>query len=583
MKRYLIIILTVMFLLVWAGLLLADNRTDTKSARGKSIDAGLLPEELKSMQIEDKFIKSNESDVGTIQKASGQVIVMHKDSNKAYYAITGDAVYQQDVFYTLKDSRCRIRFKTEDIITMGENGKIIVEEISEDSASKEKKSVMSMLRGKAMFYVMRLFKYKKISASVKTPTAVMGVRGTKFGVEVRKAGEKIADISNESLIYLAENGSGNFETIIHGFDGTVDVTSNADGSSNAVGAGESLFVDNLGAGNVEPTDPDIANQFIQQTEGGGFIIAGLLGLGADDTGDVINNIINSAGTDTDGYMENISQNIIGLVQDNPDNVDLTEDNSEVIEQTSPVNRIGYFTGMLTANISASVQYAGTYTSTSPQNLANPDAEAKFGSYSMKIDASSGMSDAKLTSLETSYGDNISGNYPVGFTKLGNSSYMEWGYWTQTQPMSGSYTYYVDNMGYYIAGDLTTEIDMMALAGTFTYAGDVMGTYWTSSNGVPVTGNFTCDIDFTNRQVSNFDLNFSGSGHSGSVTGADGILTSGSPNFQIGSTAATLDTWPADFNANVSLYGPEAKEIGGAWTMDSMHGGNASGILEGTKQ
>ncbi|MFH2043995.1 MAG: FecR family protein [Pseudomonadota bacterium] len=574
MKRYLIFIFTVMFLLVWAGLLLADNRTDSKGFRGKSVDAGLLPEELKSIQIEDNFIKSNESDVGTIQKASGHVVVLHKDSNKAFYATAGDAVYQQDVFYTLKDSRCRIRFKTEDIITMGENGKIIVEEVSEDSAAKEKKSVMSMLRGKTMFYVMRLFKYRKISASVKTPTAVMGVRGTKFGVEVRKAGEKIADLSDESLIYLAENGSGNFETIIHGFDGSVGVTSNADGSTNTVGAGESLFVDNLGAGNVEPTDPNIANQFIQQTEGGGFILAGLLGSGADDAGDVIDNIITTAGAD--GYLENISQNITTLTT-------LTTDVS-----TRPVNKLGYFTAMLKANI-PTVVHGGTYTSTSLQNLANPDAEAKFGSYSMKIDASSGMSDAKLTNLATSYGDTISGNYPITSTERGHNAYMEWGDWTQPLPMSGTYTYYVDNKGYYIVGDPTSATDMMTLlhnaSGWWSYTGGAEGTYWTSTGGTDMTGTFDAKVNFMDGAIEEFNLSVSKDGFIASVENASGSLTTGSPEFQLSGGAAQIDSTSMGFTANGSFYGPAANSIGGAWAIEPISAGtdHATGIFHGTNQ
>ena len=49
-----------------------------------------------------------------------------------------------------------------------------------------------MLRGKVMFYAVRLFKYRTASMSVKTPTAVVGVRGTKFGVEVRMMGADVA-------------------------------------------------------------------------------------------------------------------------------------------------------------------------------------------------------------------------------------------------------------------------------------------------------------------------------------------------------------------------------------------------------
>ncbi|MBU3948191.1 MAG: FecR family protein [Proteobacteria bacterium] len=571
MKRHLIFLLfTVLILPGWACLSFADNKTDTNIVRGKSVSESLLPDELKSIKVEDYFIKSNELPAGTIQKASGHVVVVHKDTNKAYYAINGDTVYQQDVFYTLKDSRCRIRFNTEDVIIMGENGKIIVEEVTEDNVSKSKKSVMSMLRGKAMFYVVRLFKYKSILASVKTPTAVMGVRGTKFGVEVRKAGEKIADLSDESLIYLAENGSGNFETIIYGFDGTVDVTSVADGSTNSVGAGENLFIDNLGAGNVEPTDPNIANQFIQQTEGGGFILSGIPGSIEEVAGDNI--IINTDSSDS--YMDNVSQTLTGLTID---------------ESARPVNKFGYFTSMLTM-VEQNNNYTGTYISTSMQNLDHHGAVATdivYENGDMKLDASGGLINAKLTDLQVNE-DTISGNYPVSFSELGHNVYLEWGYWTQTAPMNvNSYSYVVDNRGYYIVGDPTLANDMAILhnlGGWWSYTGGAEGTFWTNTGGDSMTGSFDAKVNFMENDISEYNLSVTGGGHSASVTDASGVLTNESPNFSLSGGNSAIDGQQATFSAYGSFYGPAAQGIGGAWSINPVStGGHATGIFHGSNQ
>ncbi len=285
-------------------------------------------------------MESKRSPAGSIQYATGHVVVLHTDTNRAYFAVAGDTVYQQDVFYTLKDSRCRIKFSTEDIITMGENGKVVADEIVDDQVAKKKSSIISMLKGKAMFYVVRLFKYKTVSASVKTPTAVMGVRGTKFGVEVRKVGEKVADLSDDSFIYLAQNEPGNFETIIHGFDGEVEVNSPADGSTNTVGAGETLVVDNIGAGDVEPTDPNAANQFIQDTEGGSGGTGGTEGAdaGGGEGG-------GSTGDTGDNASESLAQTLTGLANDQTENVEPPYPST--IPPTGPTDRMGYFTAMLT--------------------------------------------------------------------------------------------------------------------------------------------------------------------------------------------------------------------------------------------
>jgi hypothetical protein len=60
---------------------------------------------------------------------------------------------------------------------------------------------VSIFRGKAMFFVVKLFKFRKTAASVNTPTAVCGVRGTKFGVEVTQEGSKSA---RAIPVYLAD-------------------------------------------------------------------------------------------------------------------------------------------------------------------------------------------------------------------------------------------------------------------------------------------------------------------------------------------------------------------------------------------
>ncbi|MBU1712198.1 MAG: hypothetical protein KKD47_03745, partial [Proteobacteria bacterium] len=101
MKKYFFIsLIAVLFLLGWVTL----SVSDTGIPRGKSAAASLLPDELKSIKVDDYFVESKRSPAGLIQSATGHVVVVHTDTNRAYFAVTGDAVYQQDVFYTLKDS-----------------------------------------------------------------------------------------------------------------------------------------------------------------------------------------------------------------------------------------------------------------------------------------------------------------------------------------------------------------------------------------------------------------------------------------------------------------------------------------------
>ncbi len=571
MKKYLFVSLAVFsILLVFFSLSAAAAGVP----RGKSAAPGLIPDELKSMQIEDYFVESKGNSVGSIQNATGHVVVVHKETNRAYFAATGDAVYQQDVFYTLNDSRCRIKFSTEDIITMGENGKVVADEIVDDQVLKKKSSVISMLKGKAMFYVVRLFKYKTVSASVKTPTAVMGVRGTKFGVEVRKIGEKVADLSDNSFIYLAQNEPGNFETVVYGFEGTVDVTSTADGSTQTVGAGENLVLDNAGAGNVEPTDPNRANQFVGETEGGGT--------GGTEGADAGGGEGGSAGETGDNTSESIAQTLTGLANDQ------TNDQSTTTTE-GPTGRMGYFTAMLTLNSDGYYNNNGVFVSGSLQDLNGTGKSAgdiAGSGTTMNVDGLAG-DDGKLASV-TGGAYPITGPYPISRTELDHNAYMEWGYWTQTAPMlDGMYDNWVNNRAYYIAGDNTTDIS--ALNQVWSYTGGAEGTYWTANSGLPggginMTGSFNATVNFSTPGVTDFDLTVTGGGHSVSIANATGSL-SGS-DFALSGGTWQLDSISAAAKAGYgTVYGPNAEAIGGVWGVKAYISPDyqyATGIFHGTR-
>ncbi len=582
MKKYLFVSLLAFSIML---VLFSFSVADTGIPRGKSAP-GVLPDELKSMKIEDYFVESKGLPAGSIQSATGHVVVVHKDTNRAYFAATGDAVYQQDVFYTLKDSRCRIKFSTEDIITMGESSNIAVEEIVDNRISKEKKSSVNMLKGKVMFYVVRLFKYKKVSASVKTPTAVMGVRGTKFGVDVRKVSEKVADLSDTGFIYLAQNEPGSFETVVYGFEGTVDVTSTGDGSTQTVGAGETLVIDNLGAGNVEPTDPDTANQFVGETEGGGGT-GGSGSSGEEGTGEGGGETGDTGALD-DNSVEDIAQNLTGLT--------INEQSLPTETDVWPVNGFGYFTAMLTRyNSEVGYDNNGVFVSNSLQDLKGTDLNAEdiINGYTMYVDELAG-DNGKLAAVD--YGDGgifPEVPYPVSRTVLAHNEYMVWGYWTQNATMPDDYgdDNWVNNRGYYIAGDNTSDIDMgnlQLLEGSWLYSGGAHGTYWTSDGGVNMTGVFDANVNFMDNQIDLFNLAVAGGGHNASVAGASGSFE-GTSHFELSGGSAFIDGIPesvpnADFNASGSFYGPAAQSIGGVWSIMEIEGSNAAtGIFHGDKQ
>ncbi len=606
MKKYFFMaLIVVLFLFGLVSLSVAN----TGFPRGKSAAADILPDELKSVKIEDYFIESKGLPAGWIQNATGHVVVVHKDTSRAYFAATGDTVYQEDVFYTLKDSRCRIMFSTEDIITMGENSKVVADEIVDDRISKEKKSSISMLKGKAMFYVVRLFRYKNISANVKTPTAVVGVRGTKFGIEVRKTGEKVADVSDDSFIYLAQNEPGNIETVVYGFEGTVDVTSTVDGIMQTLGAGENLVLDNAGAGDVEPTDPNTANQFVRETESGGSDGGG----GSGSSGEV--------GTDKSGGDTGAGVEEGGETGETGNTTDTdSEDVAQTLSAQSigiPGTRVGYFSAILTRFDGANTYLADVYANYSRVDISSSSVSGKSIVDPAGSMTAVGTGSDELTSYLTRINTVAGGPYDSGDLgttcemdndvntpgwpadeTLGQNSYMKWGFWRMSRWVPGDSTpaFAITDRAYYVEGLPTSDAAVVGMSGAYTYEGPAWGTYFDGDGGKDMTGSFKCGINMTDKTVTDFDMSVSGGGRAASIGNASGSFFGSSGEFKItGGDWFLTNSSPLNIvtggviqsGANAlctgSLFGPNAEHMGGVWAMDKGSGDNAAvGIFVGDK-
>ena len=604
MKRHILVVLFAVTLML-TGLQAAPSRADTDFDRGNAVPGEALPEALKALDVKDYYVASGAEPVGLIQTVTGHVVVLNGETGEAYFAAAGDAVFQQDALFTLEESRCRIKFITEDVVTMGENTRIDIDELVDDRELQKKKSTISMLKGKAMFYVIPLFRYKDVSTTVKTPTAVCGVRGTKFGVEV-------------TFLDLAQASPSDAETIVYGFEGEVEVYSPVDGTTQMVGEGENLQLSSFGAGTVQDMDTGMAEQFMSDTEApepeGEEPVEGNEGVGEPvEATEEEGAAEEEGGGEADSAVTTDTGDTATITTDTDDTIDVTQEQSNKYvekvepepEPTSPVTTVdqrptkhfGYFTGMLTmANgtktfkhlyLSKSLQDFDSATVEAIDQLPDPDLI-------MQVDGSEDYDDPNITSLEVEL-DIIDPNaFPstIQGEILGHNAYMEWGYWTQTQAMPGQSVavYFFDNRGYYVFGDYTTNGRMSDLAlneVSGTYSGDAHGTYWTDTGGANMSGSFSAHVTFASGSISDFNVGVSGDGHSVLIDGASGGFTSGS-QFEINPGTGTwqIDGADADTGAKEaygSVYGTNAEAIGGVWKLDNdSQGAHATGMFQGTR-
>lgn len=232
------------FILMFVTIILFVTMAHTALSKELSISAALLPEELRATVLMPSFTAKELKIAGHVESVTGLVIVAHKGLHEAYIARHRDTIYENDTIFTLKKSRCRFTTIDDNVITIGNNSRIALDRVFLDEKNREKDSVFSLLRGKVMFYALKLFKYRKANMTVNTLTAVTGIRGTKFGVEVHRTDQPMSSTSQQQL--------NNTATDVYGFDGTVVVTSKADRTSTVIGPGMMVETTRKGMGNVQP-------------------------------------------------------------------------------------------------------------------------------------------------------------------------------------------------------------------------------------------------------------------------------------------------------------------------------------------
>ncbi len=601
--------------------------------------AEALPDELRGFTISNSFMPLDAKPVGRIRALRGKLVVRHGRTFKAYYAKRGDRLYKNDILYTLKGARCRVRLVTADIITMAADTRISMDNVVDDRKKRKKNTRFSVLKGKAMFYVIRLFRYKTVSSEVKTPTAVCGVRGTKFGVKVAPLNKVAAQLQP---LYLADasgtlppgllaqaTGEPQTQTTVYGFDGQVAVTSTVDGTTQTVGAGQNVVMGTTGSGPVVVTPPSEASQFSSETEAAPDM--GSNGEGDGDSGEA--GETDSSGTSETGEDESSADGEEGEDQDTTTDTgtgdadaalagaeasatDLTQVTTTIAIQTQQSGKVGYFSALLTRwDGSTAYTLADIYANKDPQYMQTGSVTVNSIVNSQGFLKANGTDtpegDVYLEQIKSIPGDNtdtgslgtsrrMDNSDTAGYPDpddFGSNNYMSWGLWRMSNwvynPTSGYY-YAVVMQAYRLEGEITPTEVAAGIVGH--YSGPAYGTYFETNNslGTEMTGTFQCNVNVPANSITNFEIDVADVSNSKTayISGGTGSFLPGSTSsftitggtWKLGPVGAEMDAHAARKAANGSLFGPSGEHIGGSWGMDSSGGGNnaAVGIFQGDR-
>ena len=120
--------------------------------------------------------------VATVQKVSGMATVVRQGQTMS--AKIGLEIYQNDTLRTGPDGSLGVIFRDDTLLSMGPESVLVIDEFVFAPKQGKFSIVIRMLKGTAAYLSGLISKLAPESAHFKTPTASIGIRGTKFVARV---------------------------------------------------------------------------------------------------------------------------------------------------------------------------------------------------------------------------------------------------------------------------------------------------------------------------------------------------------------------------------------------------------------
>lgn len=133
--------------------------------------------------------------IGRLTQVEGQVDLLKQGKLPAVPLKVQDGVEPGDVIRTKSQSRAQVAFVDETTLTIAPGSRVAIEAFMFDPDKGQRQGVLQVFYGMVQTVVTRLVQAEKPEFLLKTHTAVMGVRGTKWYTRLRP---NATDIYNES-------------------------------------------------------------------------------------------------------------------------------------------------------------------------------------------------------------------------------------------------------------------------------------------------------------------------------------------------------------------------------------------------
>ena len=122
--------------------------------------------------------------VGRFIQVEGRVDILKGGKLPLVPAKVQQGVDQGDVVRTKSDGRAQVQFVDETVLTIAPSSRIAIEDYVFDAAKGKRSAVIEIFRGLVYTVVQKIYQVEEPDFVVKTGTAVLGVRGTKWYTQI---------------------------------------------------------------------------------------------------------------------------------------------------------------------------------------------------------------------------------------------------------------------------------------------------------------------------------------------------------------------------------------------------------------
>ncbi len=121
--------------------------------------------------------------IGTVENVSGTVFAVRTDGTRVELE-EGDQVFQGDILESGPDGAIGVLLADETTFSMGEEGRMVLDEMIYDPGTQEGSVSLSILQGVFTFVSGQVAKTDPDAMTLDTPVATIGIRGTQVGIEI---------------------------------------------------------------------------------------------------------------------------------------------------------------------------------------------------------------------------------------------------------------------------------------------------------------------------------------------------------------------------------------------------------------